>query len=30
VRLHGQWRIARPIGQVSTPIGAPEPHTVDS
>lgn len=30
VRLRGQWRIARPIGNVSVPMGDPPPRTVDS
>jgi hypothetical protein len=30
VRLRGQWRIARPIGQVSAPIWDKIPPTVDS
>ena len=30
VRLRGQWRIARPIGQVSAPIWESAPRTVDS
>jgi hypothetical protein len=29
VRMRGQWRIVRPIGQVSMPIGEPTPRTVD-
>lgn len=29
VRVRGQWRIARPIGQVSTPIWDKVPPTVD-
>jgi len=29
VRLRGQWRIARPIGQVSAPIWESAPRTVD-
>ena len=30
VRMRGQWRIARPIGQVSAPIWESAPRTVDS
>ena len=30
VRIRGQWRIARPIGEVSAPIWESAPRTVDS
>jgi hypothetical protein len=30
VRIRGQWRIARPIGEVSAPIWDSAPRTVDS
>ena len=29
VRMRGEWRIARPIGEASMPEWQPTPHTVD-
>lgn len=29
VRAHGEWRIARPLGEASMPDWRPIPHTVD-